>query len=333
MPGLSGIGAAVHLQRNCAGKRYVILEGRPSHGRHLGPLPLSRHPLRQRHAHAGLLASSPGARPRRSPTVRRSSTTCKQTAARARRRSTHPLSATARRAPSWSSDDATWTVEAAAHGHRRDRPLHLQLPPDVRGLLQLPPGPHARVRGHGTLPRHDRASPAVARGPRLPWQDGRRHRLRRDGDDAGAGDGEGRRPRRHAAAIADVRRVAARPRRDRERAARRSCPRRWAYAITRWKNVALQQFLYRRTRTAPAKVKQKLLDLVRKELGPDYDVETHFTPRYNPWDQRLCLVPNSDLFVAIRSGQGRRSSPIGSSASPRPASRSRRASSSRPTSS
>ena len=80
-------------------------------------------------------------------------------------------------------------------------------------------------------------------------------------------------------------------------------PEHWAYAITRWKNVALQQFLYRRTRTHPEKVKAKLLDMVRKELGPDYDVETHFTPSYNPWDQRLCLVPNSDLFEAIRSGK------------------------------
>ena len=44
-------------------------------------------------------------------------------------------------------------------------------------------------------------------------------------------------------------------------------------------------------------------------LGPDYDVETHFTPRYNPWDQRLCLVPDADLFQAIRARQGRRSSP------------------------
>jgi monooxygenase len=84
---------------------------------------------------------------------------------------------------------------------------------------------------------------------------------------------------------------------------RKILPEKWAYAITRWKNVALQQFLYRRTRTKPAQVKEKLLDLVRKELGPDYDVATHFTPRYNPWDQRLCLVPNSDLFAAIRSGK------------------------------
>jgi len=76
-----------------------------------------------------------------------------------------------------------------------------------------------------------------------------------------------------------------------------------AYRITRWKNVGLQQLLYRRTRTHPHKVKQKLLEMVRKELGPTYDVETHFTPKYNPWDQRLCLVPNSDLFKAIRSGK------------------------------
>ncbi|MEZ5166570.1 MAG: hypothetical protein R2695_08755 [Acidimicrobiales bacterium] len=38
-------------------------------------------------------------------------------------------------------------------------------------------------------------------------------------------------------------------------------------------------------------------------MGPDYDVETHFTPAYNPWDQRICLVPNGDLFEAIRSGR------------------------------
>jgi monooxygenase len=74
-----------------------------------------------------------------------------------------------------------------------------------------------------------------------------------------------------------------------------------AYRITRWKNVAMQQMIYRRTRTQPHKVKAKLLGRVRRALGPDYDVDTHFTPTYNPWDQRLCLVPNGDLFDAIRS--------------------------------
>jgi len=84
---------------------------------------------------------------------------------------------------------------------------------------------------------------------------------------------------------------------------RKVLPERWAYAITRWKNVDFQQRVYRRTRTDPEFVKKRLLDMVRAELGPAYDVDTHFTPRYNPWDQRLCLIPNSDLFDAIRSGK------------------------------
>ena len=80
-------------------------------------------------------------------------------------------------------------------------------------------------------------------------------------------------------------------------------PAKIAYAITRWKNITIQQWIYRRTRTSPDKVKRTLLKWVRKELGKDYDVDKHFTPDYNPWDQRLCLVPNGDLFVAIRSGK------------------------------
>ena len=84
---------------------------------------------------------------------------------------------------------------------------------------------------------------------------------------------------------------------------RKVLPETWAYAITRWKNVLLQQFIYRRSRTKPAQLKEKLLHMVSKELGPDYDVATHFTPSYNPWDQRLCLVPNADLFKSIKAGK------------------------------
>ena len=83
----------------------------------------------------------------------------------------------------------------------------------------------------------------------------------------------------------------------------RVLPRRWAYRLTRWKNIRFQQAVYARTRTQPDKIRKVLLDAVRTALGPDYDVDTHFTPRYNPWDQRLCLVPNGDLFNAIRSGK------------------------------
>ena len=83
---------------------------------------------------------------------------------------------------------------------------------------------------------------------------------------------------------------------------RRFLPDALAYRLTRWKNVQLQGLIYKRTRTAPEKVKAKLLQMVRAQLPADYDVDKHFTPSYNPWDQRLCLVPNSDLFTAITSG-------------------------------
>lgn len=98
--------------------------------------------------------------------------------------------------------------------------------------------------------------------------------------------------------------VASRP--DQDRIAnflRKVLPEQWAYNITRWKNTRMQDVIYKRTRTQPEKVKRHLIGLVRKALGPDYDVEKHFTPRYNPWDQRLCLIPNDDLFDAIKAGK------------------------------
>ena len=79
-------------------------------------------------------------------------------------------------------------------------------------------------------------------------------------------------------------------------------PNKWAYALTRMRNTRFQEFIYKRTRKNPEKVKKTLLDMVRNELGPDYDLDKHFTPSYNPWDQRLCLVPDSDLFEAIKNG-------------------------------
>jgi len=86
-------------------------------------------------------------------------------------------------------------------------------------------------------------------------------------------------------------------------ALRKILPDELAYKITRFKNVQLQRRVYQKTRTAPEKVKEYLLGKVREHLGPDYDVEKHFTPRYNPWDQRLCLIPDADLFDAINSGK------------------------------
>jgi cation diffusion facilitator CzcD-associated flavoprotein CzcO len=84
---------------------------------------------------------------------------------------------------------------------------------------------------------------------------------------------------------------------------RRIWPKKIAYALTRIENTTRQQELYKLCRGFPAEVKQVMIEAVRAELGPDYDVEKHFTPVYNPWDQRICLVPDSDLFVAIKSGK------------------------------
>ena len=79
-------------------------------------------------------------------------------------------------------------------------------------------------------------------------------------------------------------------------------PAKLAYAIVRWRNVLMQLWFYNFARRKPEKVKAAIIDMARAQLGPDYDVATHFTPTYNPWDQRLCLVPDADLFEAIKTG-------------------------------
>ncbi|MET8545253.1 NAD(P)/FAD-dependent oxidoreductase [Kitasatospora sp. NPDC004799] len=79
-------------------------------------------------------------------------------------------------------------------------------------------------------------------------------------------------------------------------------PRR-AHRIVRRKNVLLTRAVYKASRRAPKLMRRLLIAGVRRRLPRHYDVDTHFTPRYAPWDQRLCLVPNGDLFKAISSGR------------------------------
>ena len=74
-----------------------------------------------------------------------------------------------------------------------------------------------------------------------------------------------------------------------------------AHGVTRWKNLLLGMYLFRLCRQQPQRVKKGLIHLVKNQLAPGFDVATHFTPRYNPWEQRLCLVPDGDLFEAMRS--------------------------------
>ncbi|HEX4737276.1 MAG TPA: NAD(P)/FAD-dependent oxidoreductase [Allosphingosinicella sp.] len=79
--------------------------------------------------------------------------------------------------------------------------------------------------------------------------------------------------------------------------------RRFGARFGRLKNASLGLFFFNLARRRPEKVRAKLLDLVRRDLPTGYDVERHFGPAYNPWDQRLCLVPDGDLFEAIRGGK------------------------------
>jgi cation diffusion facilitator CzcD-associated flavoprotein CzcO len=80
-------------------------------------------------------------------------------------------------------------------------------------------------------------------------------------------------------------------------------PAMWAYRLSRWKNVGLMMWIYQLAQRRPDYVKKGILKMVREQLGPDHDVDTHFSPRYNPWEQRLCVVPDGDLFQAIKSGR------------------------------
>jgi cation diffusion facilitator CzcD-associated flavoprotein CzcO len=84
---------------------------------------------------------------------------------------------------------------------------------------------------------------------------------------------------------------------------RRTLPGRWAHPAVRWKNALLASVFYRLSRRRPRLVKALLRRGLTARLPADYDIATHFTPRYEPWDQRLCIVPDGDLFAAIAAGR------------------------------
>ncbi|MGH9017800.1 MAG: flavin-containing monooxygenase [Acidimicrobiales bacterium] len=88
-----------------------------------------------------------------------------------------------------------------------------------------------------------------------------------------------------------------------DEALRRRLPPRASRAVIRWKNMVLTSLIYQLCRRAPAAMKKRFRESVATQLPSDYDVDTHFTPPYEPWDQRLCFAPDGDLFTAIREGK------------------------------
>ena len=181
----------------------------------MGSVPLSRHSFRQRHAYAWLslqaVAGSQGDR-RRSVDPR----LCEGNGRRIRGRQAHPLQSP-RQEGVVVERGRMLDRRSRTQGYGRDGPLHLQLPLHELRILQLSRRLHARVQGHRELQGQDRSSAEVAVRPRLQGQERRRDRFRRDGDDAGALDGQGCRPYHHVAAVADLCRVASGQGRGRQR--------------------------------------------------------------------------------------------------------------------
>lgn len=298
--GLSGIGAACHLERHCPGKRYAILEGRSRLG---GTWDLFRYPGIRSDSDMHTLGYA--FRPWRESLAIADGPaildylrdTAEEYGLADRILYKHAVTAAR-----WQSEDATWTLDVDTGAP--DVPAKLRC-----RLLLVCAGYYAYEQGY--LPEfrgRERFRGQIVHPQHWPRDlDCRDRRVVVIGSGATA-----------VTLVPELARVASHvtmlqrsptwiiSRPDRDRVAdvlRRLLPERYAYALTRWKNIRLQHWLYRQTRTRPDRVRRKLLRWIRRELGPDYDVDRHFTPHYDPWDQRLCLVPNGNLFAAIRSGR------------------------------
>ncbi len=296
--GISGIGSAYHLNTLCPGKTYTILESRAALG---GTWDLFRYPGIRSDSDmhtlgysfkpwraAKSIADGPAIREYLHETVAENDI---------KRHIQFNQTVTA---ADWSSDDQQWTVTAETDGQSRTITCSMLLM--CSGYYNYAEGFTPEFEGmhdyQGTVvhPQH--------------WPE--------DLDYAGKKVvviGSGATAMTLVPAMADqaasvtmLQRsptyVVSRPDQDKiANVLRKILPEKWAYAITRFKNTRMQNFIYKRSRTAPEKMKTQLVGMVKQALGPDYDVDKHFTPSYNPWDQRLCLIPNSDLFDSIKSGK------------------------------
>ncbi len=296
--GLSGIGAACHLEARCPGISYTILEGRESLG---GTWDLFRYPGIRSDSDMHTLGYS--FRP-----WRESKAIADGPAILAYIRETASEYGIEKRiqygcrvvGANYSSDAASWIVETEAAGGSRE----------LRGRLLYMCTGYYNLE-HGYLPAFD--GQGSFQGTFIHpqnWPEDLDYENKRvivigSGATAMTIVPE---MAKSAAQVTMLQRsptyVISRPTEDAiANIMRTVLPERAAYALTRWKNIFLQHWLYRQTRQRPERIKRKLLKWVQKELGSESDVEQHFTPSYAPWDQRLCLLPDSDLFAAIRAGK------------------------------
>jgi len=298
--GLSGVGAAHHLQEKCPGKRYVILEGRESMG---GTWDLFRYPGIRSDSdmhtlgynfkpwrEAKAIADGPSI-------LNYVKETAIENGIDKHIRYRHQVKRAA-----WSTKDATWTVEAERGDTGETIAIRCNFFLVCAGYYSYKQGYAPEFKGSEDFTGrivHPQDWPTD-----LDYR-GKQVVVIGSGATAVTLVPEMAKDASHVVMLQrSPTYVVSRPSRDKiANFLRKALPERWAYSITRWKNTMYQQFVYRQTRKHPREVKKRLLDMLRKELGPDYDIATHFTPRYNPWDQRLCLVPDSDLFLSLKSGK------------------------------
>jgi cation diffusion facilitator CzcD-associated flavoprotein CzcO len=297
--GLSGIGGACHLKLQCPQKSFMILEGRAMMG---GTWDLFRYPGVR--SDSDMYTLGYRFRPWREnkamadgPAILKYiRETAKEYEVDKKIRYNHRV-----RRASWSSDQARWTVEAET-GH--DKTL-VQL---TCGFLYLCTGYYDYESGY--TPEWlgvERFRGTIVHPQQWPEDlDYENKRIVVIGSGATAVTLVPAMAER-AAHVTMLQRspsyVVARPAEDKvAKFFRRVLPDRTAYALARWKNVLTGSFFYSLARKRPKVFKWMVARGVRNHLGREYDSK-HFTPHYNPWDQRLCLIPDADLFRAIREGR------------------------------
>jgi monooxygenase len=296
--GLSGIGAAVHLQQNCPEKSYAILEAREAVG---GTWDLFRYPgIRSDSDMFTLGYSFKPWRGEKSITDGESildyiKETAQEYGVEDKIRFGHQVLAA-----EWSSAEARWTVRAERDGEPVE--LTCDFLYGCTGYYRYDEGfspkfeGTERFEGEIVHPQH--------------WPEDLDYEGKRVvviGSGATAVTLVPAMAER-AAHVTMLQRsptyVISRPAADAvARVLRRLLPEKVAYAATRWKNVFLMLGSYKVSRRWPGVIKRIIRRGLEHDLPEGYDIDTHFKPRYNPWDERLCVVPEGDLFKAIGDGR------------------------------
>ena len=296
--GLSGIGAACHLQSKCPGKSYAILEARGATG---GTWDLFRYPGVR--SDSDMFTLGYAFRPWRGeksivegPEIL---AYLRETAAqygvdrhiRLRHRVTRA---------SWSSAESRWTVEAEAEG----RKVSLTC-----GFLFMCSGYYSYDGGYlpswPGLPEYKGTVVHPQKWPEKLDYAGKRVLVIGSGATAVTLVPAMAERAQHVTMLQrSPTYVVAMPARDPiARFFSRFLPARLASRLVRAKNVLRQLYFYRIARRRPEFFKERLARLAREQLGPEFDIARHFNPRYNPWDQRLCLAADGDLFTSLKSGK------------------------------